>query len=311
MIRRDAITALAASAGSLLTEPAPALLMSPTVAPSAFVPCLNMSTIRGHKLGFIGEIETAAKAGFRSVEIWIDSFQDYLKTNSSADTRRRISDLGVRVENAIGFAPWMVSDATVRGKGVDQLKREMTQLAEIGCKRIATPPIGAHTPDASIVGLPDIAERYRAILDMGAQIGVIPQLELWGFAKNLNRLSDVMYVAIESGHPAARVLLDIYHLYKGGSGIDMLPFVGKPAIEIFHVNDYPANLLRETITDADRIYPGDGIAPIKAALNAIRSPGRTVVLSLEVFNKSYYAQDAQMVAKTAFSKMNQLIGNAD
>lgn len=311
MIRRDALTTLAASAGSLLTESTQAIHPSPTAGPPAFVPCLNMSTIRGHKLGFMGELETAAKAGFRSVEIWIDSFQDYLKTNSPADTRRRISDLGLRVENAIGFAPWIVDDAAVRGKGVDQLTREMTQLAEIGCKRIATPPIGAHTPDAPIIRLPDIAERYRTILTIGVQMGVIPQLELWGFAKNLNRLSDVMYVAIESGHPAARILLDIYHLYKGGSGVDMLPFVGKPAIEIFHVNDYPANLPRETITDADRIYPGDGIAPIKAALNAIRSPGRTVVLSLEVFNKTYYAQDAPTVAKTAFEKMTRLIGNAD
>ncbi len=185
----------------------------------------------------------------------------------------------------------------------------MTQLAEIGCKRIATPPIGAHTPDAPTMSLPLIAERYRAILDMGVQLGVVPQLELWGFARNLNRLSDVMYVAIESGHPAARVLLDIYHLYKGGSGISMLPFVGKPAIEIFHVNDYPASMPRETIVDADRIFPGDGVAPIREALTAIKSSGRTIVLSLEVFNKSYYAQDAQSVAKTAFAKMNRLIAS--
>jgi sugar phosphate isomerase/epimerase len=306
MIRRDALTTLAA-AGGLLTTPASADLALPTATPPAFVPCLNMSTIRGQKLGFIGELETAAKAGFRSVEIWIDSFQDYLKTNSPAETRRRISDLGLRVENAIGFAPWIVDEVIVRNKGVDQLKREMAQLAEIGCKRIATPPIGAHTAEAPILSLPHIAERYRTILDIGEQLGVIPQLELWGFARNLNRLSDVMYVAIESGHPAARVLLDIYHLYKGGSGVAMLPFVGKPAIEIFHVNDYPATLPRETIGDADRVFPGDGVAPLTEALTAIKSPGRTIVLSLEVFNKSYYAQDAQSIAKTAFAKMNRLI----
>jgi sugar phosphate isomerase/epimerase len=308
MIRRDALTALAA-AGGFLTTPSTPLHALPAAAPSAFVPCLNMSTIRGHKLGFIGELETAAKAGFRSVEIWIDSFQDYLKTNSPAETRRRISDLGLRVENAIGFAPWIVDETTARTKGVDQLKREMTQLAEIGCKRIATPPIGAHTADAPIISLPHIAERYRAILDMGVQLGVIPQLELWGFARNLNRLSDVMYVAIESGNPVARVLLDIYHLYKGGSGISTLPFVGKPAIEVFHVNDYPATMPRETIVDADRVFPGDGVAPIEEALMAIKSPGRTIVLSLEVFNKSYYAQDAQSVARTAFAKMNRLIAS--
>jgi hypothetical protein len=29
------------------------------------------------------------------------------------------------------------------------------------------------------------------------------------------------------------------------------------------MNDYPAEPPRETIADRDRVYPGDGIAPIK------------------------------------------------
>ena len=115
-----------------------------------------------------------------------------------------------------------------------------------------------------------------------------------------------MYVAIESGHSSARVLLDSYHLYKGGSSLASLPLVGKPAIEIFHVNDYPANLSRQAITDADRIYPGDGVAPLREMLTNIKAPGKSIVVSLEVFNKTYYAQDALTVAKTAMEKMKAM-----
>ena len=61
-----------------------------------------------------------------------------------------------------------------------------------------------------------------------------------------------------------------------------------------------------TITDADRIYPGDGVAPISRILQTIRNPDRPVVLSFEVFNKSYYAQDALLVAKTALAKMKSV-----
>jgi len=37
-----------------------------------------MSTIRRTKVGFVKEIQVAAKAGFTSVEIWIDSLQPIL-----------------------------------------------------------------------------------------------------------------------------------------------------------------------------------------------------------------------------------------
>lgn len=296
--RRQTLTVLSASVGAtLLPQPVPA------AAPQTpFTLCLNLSTIRGQKLGFVKELETAAAAGFHSVEIWIDTLQTYLQQGGTlADARKRIDGLGLRIENAIGFAPWIIDDDPTRAKGLDQLKGEMEMLAQLGCKRIAAPPSGA--TNAPVLDLKHVAERYRAILDLGLKTGVIPQLELWGFSKNLNRLSEVMYVAIESGHPSARVLLDVYHLFRGGSGGDCLPLVGKAAIEVFHLNDYPKTVTHETVTDADRVYPGDGVAPIRSLLQQIKTPDKSIVLSLEVFNKAYYAQDALAVAKTGLAKM--------
>lgn len=305
--RRQTLATLTATLGASVSP----ALASPLAAPAATSPftlCLNMSTIRGQKLGLVKELETASKAGFRSVEIWIDTLQEYIKSGGTvADVRKRLADLNIRVENAIGFAPWIIDDEAARAKGVDQLKREMELLAEIGCKRVATPSVGAQSPDAPVIDLKKAAERYRAILEIGDKTGVVPQLEMWGFSKNLSRLSEVMYVAIESGHSSARVLLDIYHIFKGGSSIDSLPLIGKPAIEIFHVNDYTANMTRQTITDADRVFPGDGVAPIKETLKLIKDPSKSIILSLEVFNKAYYAQDALTVAKTAMDKMKKMV----
>lgn len=98
-------------------------------------------------------------------------------------------------------------------------------------------------------------------------------------------------------------MLDIFHLYKGGSGIDTLSLISNSAIEILHVNDYPANLPASAITDADRIYPGDGVAPIHRVLKVLKNLERPLIISCEVFNKNYYRQDALQVAKTALAKM--------
>ena len=270
-----------------------------------FIYSLNMSTLRGHKLGFRKELEVAAKAGFGSVEIWINTLQDYLKTGGTLqDARKIINDLGIKVEDAIGFATWIVDDESARSKAIEQLKVEMDQLAQIGCPRIAAPPMGATTGDS--LDLAKVAERYRTILELGDKTGVVPHLELWGFSKNLSRVGEILYVAVESGHPSARLLMDVYHLHKGGSGMDAVKDVGKPLVEIFHINDYPATPPRETITDADRVYAGDGVAPLKDLLKSLKNPERPVILSFEVFNKDYYAQDALLVAKTGLAKMKKV-----
>ncbi|WP_439581426.1 sugar phosphate isomerase/epimerase family protein [Dyadobacter bucti] len=270
----------------------------------AFVYSLNMSTLRGHKLGFRKELEVAAKAGYGAVEIWINTLQDYLKTGGTLpEARRIIDDLGLKVEDAIGFAPWIVDDEATRAKALDQLKMEMEQLAQIGCPRVAAPPMGATTGPS--LDLAKVAERYRTILELGDKTGVVPHLELWGFSKNLSRVGEILYVAVESGHPSARLLMDVYHLHKGGSGMDSVKAVGKPMIEIFHINDYPATPPRETITDADRVYAGDGVAPLKDLLISLKNPDKPVILSFEVFNKDYYAQDALLVAKTGLAKMKK------
>jgi len=305
--RRRALSTLGASVGASLLATTDGRSMTTAKPAAPFTLCLNMSTIRGQNLGFVKELEVASKAGFRSVEIWMNTLQAYLdKGGSLTEAKQRLNDLGLKVENAIGFATWIVDDDAQRAKALDQLKREMDQLAAIGCPRTAAPPMGA--TNVAGLDLKKAAERFRKICELGDQTGVHPQLELWGFSKNLNRLSDVMYVATEAGHPSAGVLLDVYHLYKGGTSLVSMPLVGQLAVEVFHVNDYP-RIEPATIVDADRIYPGDGIAPIKPILNAIRNPDRPIVLSFEVFNKGYYEQDALVVVKTAFEKMKKITQN--
>lgn len=302
MDRRKALTTLAVGAGN-------GTLVFPTMSTSQkkplFTYCLNMSTIAGQKIGFRKELEIASKAGFRAVEIWVNSLQAYLKEgNTLAQAKRLLEDLNLTAENAIGFAPWVINDDQKRKNGLDQMKAEMEQLREVGCYRVAAPPVGATDGD---LDLKAAAERYSKLVELGNQTGVRPQLELWGFSKNLSKLGEVLYVAAESGQKDARLLLDVYHLYKGGSGHANLPFVGKPLIEIFHMNDYPAQPEREKIVDADRVYTGDGIAPIRQVLEDIKNPERTIILSLELFNKTYYAQDPLKVAQTGLQKMKAIV----
>jgi len=82
-------------------------------------------------------VEVAAKAGFQALEPWMFELEMHKSAAPLKDLGKKIADLGMTVESAIGFAPWIVDDDTKRAKGVEQMKREMDMVLQIGGKRIA------------------------------------------------------------------------------------------------------------------------------------------------------------------------------
>jgi sugar phosphate isomerase/epimerase len=272
---------------------------------ASFRYCFNTSTIRGQKLSLPEEIDIAARAGYHALEPWIGEIETYARQDGSlADLKKQISDLGLTVESAIGFAEWIVDDDARRTKGLEQARRDMDLVQQIGGKRIAAPPAGA--TDVSDIDYLKVAERYRALLTLGEHIGVVPQVEVWGFSKTLHRLGQALLVAAESGHPQACVLPDVYHLYKGGSDFAGLGLVSGKAMHVFHMNDYPATPPRQAIGDGDRVYPGDGVAPLNDILQTLRDVDFNGYLSIELFNKTYWQQDPLEVARRALTKMQAL-----
>ncbi len=312
--RRRALAGAGLMVGAAAMGERPSLMAKPADPPvQAPVPpfryCLNTATIRGQKLGIVKEVEVAAQAGYDGIEPWVSSLDDYVKNGGSlTDLRKRISDAGLTVEGAIGFPEWVVDEDTRRAQGVERAKREMGMVAQIGGKRIAAPPAGA-------TGLPKlyllkVAERYTALLEAGESIGVAPALEVWGFSKNLGRLSECVAVAMETGHRNACVLPDVFHLYKGGSDFRGIRMLSAEAIPVLHLNDYPSEPPREKIDDSYRLYPGDGVAPLSELLQVLLRTGGPKVLSLEIFNRARWAEDASETAKTGLAKMKAVVAKA-
>jgi sugar phosphate isomerase/epimerase len=275
----------------------------------SFILGLNTSTIRGQKLSITDEIELGAKAGFQGMEPWIDELQRYAQAGGSlADLAKRFRDAGIRVESAIDFFEWAVDDESRRAKGLEAARRSMDIVRQIGGKRIAAPPAGATGARVDPVRL---AERYRQLLELGEQIGVVPQVEVWASSRTLGRLGEAAQVAIDAGHTHACILPDVFHLYKGGSPLEGMKLLAPAAFHVLHVNDYPPEPAREKLTDADRVYPGDGVAPYKSLLRDLRLAGFQIMLSLELFNRQLWKQDPLQVVRTGFDKMKAVVAASE
>ncbi|HEY7327264.1 MAG TPA: sugar phosphate isomerase/epimerase family protein [Gemmataceae bacterium] len=311
LTRRTWLTATAAAVGGLTTQFTSSSAADKKDAKSTdpFRYGLNTATLIGQKLSIVEEIEIAGRAGYRALEPWVRELDKYVKDGGNLkDLGKRVADRGLSVESSIDFFEWIVDDETKRRKALENARRGMDMVKQIGGSRIAAPPSGA--TNRTNMPLLTVAERYRALLDIGSQIGVVPQVEVWGFSKTLSRLGDAACVAIESGHKDACILADVYHLYKGGSGFNGVSVLNGSAMHVLHMNDYPSDPPRAAITDAQRVYPGDGVAPLKTFLRDLRNIGFRGVLSLELFNKEYWERDALAVVRTGLEKMKAVVASS-
>jgi len=271
--------------------------------PSKFRYCLNTSTISGQNPGLLKYIEIASQAGYDGIEVWVKDVEDALNAGHSLSSLKRfIEDHGLQVESAIGFAPWITDGEA----GFVQMEKEMQMLAAIGCRRIAAPPAGV--PADKALDLFAVGEKYHRLLDLGRLTGVMPQLEFWGSSPVLWHLGQVLMIAAVADDPDVKILPDVYHMFRGGTGFDTLKMLNGSLIDIFHMNDYPENKPREQQDDADRIYPGDGAAPMSQILTALNNMGGEKVLSLELFNRSYWEENPNLVAERGLAKMKSLVG---
>ncbi len=267
--------------------------------------CLNTSTINGGEVPVREQIQIAAKAGYDAIELWLRDITKYVEQGGKpAELAKEISYLGLGLDSAIAFGSWIVDDEQKRAAGLEQCRRDMELVRDLGGRRIAAPPVGA-TGEPKL-SLDAVTERYLRLIEIGAECDVAPQVELWGFSLNMAMLPEVLYVAAAANHPNACLLLDIYHMYKGGSDFTNIGFVPGTKLHCLHMNDYPATPARAEINDAARVYPGDGVAPIAEILQALVANGFNGTLSLELFNREYWKLPALEVAKTGLEKMKRV-----
>lgn len=267
---------------------------------------LNTSTLLHYKLAADVQIEMVAKAGFNGIELWMSDIKKYLDNGGKVEELRdKLQAHNLILENIIGFSKWCSDDAEERKKAVTQLREEMLITASLGGEYIAAPVQGISALDRNKYD--DYAERYNAILELGDETGVTPIIELWGMGA-LNKVADCAQIAIATGHPKATMLLDFYHVYRGGNNWDTIDILNGKRLPVIHMNDYPASPSYEKLKDSDRVLPGEGVCEFDVIIPKLYNAGFRGGFSVELFNKSYWeSMDAKTLLKNSFEKTYDVV----
>ena len=266
---------------------------------------LNTSTVRSPGVTVLEYEDIAADAGYDGIEPWVEEIDAWVEEGGSLEQLRdRAAGRGIRIVNLIAFFEWAVPETDRHARGLEEARRcfEMAQVLE--CPFVATAPKGIHDRE---VDLFSVARRFAELTDAVSDYAPKPLLEFWGVARTLGTVGEALLVAAESGVRDARLLTDIFHMYKGSGHQRGMDYLDPGRLGLVHVNDYPSDPPRADIEDEHRVYPGDGEAPWEEIVASLVRQDYRGMLSLELFNPAYWAEGPVVTAQKGLEKLRACV----
>jgi len=102
------------------------------------------------------------------------------------------------------------------------------------------------------------------------------------------------------------MVLDTFHFHAGGSSVNTIRDVDKEKVFIFHINDAEKKP-REELQDAHRLYPGEGVIPLKEIISGLKGIGYDGPVSLEMFRPEYWGRPPEEVAQKGMESIKKYI----
>ena len=264
--------------------------------------CFNTSTIRPASI--IEKIRAAGEAGYDSVELWNEDLTAWERGGGRlSELRRVLDDYNLAVPDVVHLSGWMdAPDSAFESELLGEARRLMEQGVAVGAPRIIAGPAPGQ------VDLDRAAERFCRLMELGLEVACVPALEFLGFVAHVNNVDTLMEIVALADHPRTTVVMDAFHIYRGGGQEEDILKVPGAQVAIFHIDDAPrTDRERETLTDGDRVYPGDGILNLENMLRMLASQGFSGPVSLELFNEDLWREDPCEVARVGAEKVKRLI----
>lgn len=268
------------------------------------------------KLGFNGattmtspfetDVQIASHAGFDVLEITATKLDQYLQTHTLADARRLIDAANLKT-HAINSIEQI--NVAAQRQHVLARTRQLSQWCQaLGCPWIIAVP-GAAPAGATWAHIRDETMNVlRAMSEIAVPYGANIAFEFLGFPWCAVRtVAQAWEIVNTLNLPNVGIVIDTCHFFAGESTLESIQLIHAQKLAVFHLNDVEA-MPKEKIEDTNRLFPGDGVIPLKEIINAVRATGFDGVASVEIFRPEYWQREPASVAKEAHAKSKGVLG---
>src|SRR5688572_11350124 len=256
----------------------------------------------------VTDIKAASAAGYDLLEIWSAKLYKFLEMDTPTNLKGLLlgHDLEPYSINSIEHITFRTPE------DYEKIKAEcetLSQVAgEIGCPYIVVVP-GKLPPGATKQQIVDeSANVLNELADIAQKHGVSLAFEFLGQTDCSVQTLDLCNEIVEAVNcPNVGNVIDTFHFYAGNSTFDAIDSMSPDKLFIFHIND-AEDLPREKLTDAHRLYPGEGILPIREMKQHFDTIGYNRMVSVEIFRPEYWNQDPFEVARRAKVATEKALG---
>jgi 2-keto-myo-inositol isomerase len=279
---------------------APVLLQN--TRPGSMFVCMHEAS--SDRFDFKAAMEGYAKAGIRAVEPQLTKVREFAQKESVAPARRLLDDLGLKAassSNQLGLA----EPGDARARSLDDLKWKAELAQALGCDRIVAPSAGTgqYTADDYKRGVDSLREAG----EVARPFGVAIMLEFARTSRFAACLPTALKLVREADHPNVRVMMDVFHLWGGVSKFEDLELLRDGELHHLHFEDVPADPPREIQGQPNRVWPGEGIAPLRRIVELLKRKNYAGAASLEMFNPAIQSMEPYEVAKRARATIEPLL----
>ena len=254
-------------------------------------------------IGIRARAEAAARAGFTGIGFTIDDLEAAQPALPLTDVKRMCDDLGlVHTEVELLDNWWTTGEQ--RRRSDEKRARLLNAARVLGARQIKIAPDASTDP--ALTPAPLKLDRWAAELHhlaaQAADVGTRVAIEPLPFA-NLSDFTEAAQLIKAADHPAAGLVVDIWHVERGPStlaDIDALPHGIVFAVEL---NDALAeaadDLFRDTIRN--RVLCGDGAFDIKGTIRALQGNGFDGPWGVEIISDAHRALPVDQALAAAYS----------
>jgi len=261
------------------------------------------------RFDFRTAMEGYAKAGIRATEVVLTKVREFAQKESPAAAKRLLDDLGLKpVSSSNHLNVAEPADAGARAKSLEDLKWKLELAQAIGCTQLVAPSAGAgnYTLDDYKRGVDNLREAG----ELAKPFGVSLMLEFARTSRFAGSLPTALKLVREANHPNIKVMMDTYHFWGGISKFEDLELLRDGELAHLHFEDVPADPPREIQGQPHRVFPGEGIAPLRRIVEVLKRKKYAGPASLELFQNqtpAVQSMDPYQLAMKAKAAIEPLI----
>jgi len=111
----------------------------------------------------------------------------------------------------------------------------------------------------------------------------------------------------EANHPNVRLMIDTFHFWAGPSKFEELEQLRDGEVVHVHLEDVPGEPVHELLEQRDRVFPGEGVAPLRRILDLLKRKKYAGALSVEMMDPMIQSMDPYQLGLKVRATVERLL----